>query len=193
MSQLLINDIKQTIDVSEKEIEHIMTFFVSDTFKKKDFIIRENDKVEHMYFILSGLVKLSVMDNHANEHIISFAMDAWWETDYHAFYTQTRASQSLRCIENTRVLKLSYGGYHRLLQEVPKMTHFFLNKAVRGHISSQHRILSLMTLSAQGKYEHFLKYYPLLLQRIPKTTLALYLGVSRETLSRFFRSPSYCD
>lgn len=186
MSQLLINHIKKTIDVSEKEMECIMTFFVSETFKKKDFIIRENDKVAHIYFILSGLVKLAVTDRDANEHIISFATADWWETDYQAFYTQTRATQSLKCIEKTDVLKLSYEGYHQIQKEVPAMTHFFLHKAVNGHISNQRRIFSLITLSAKGKYEHFLKHYPLLLQRIPKTTLALYLGVSRETLSRFF-------
>ncbi|MFC3157335.1 Crp/Fnr family transcriptional regulator [Chryseobacterium arachidis] len=114
-------------------------------------------------------------------------MEDWWESDYMAFYTQTKATQVLQCLEKTTVLKLSYKDYHQLLKEVPKMVEFFLSKAVNGHISNQRRILSLMTLDAKERYEQFLKYYPSLIQRIPKTTLAAYLGLSRETLSRFFR------
>lgn len=115
-------------------------------------------------------------------------MEDWWESDYAAFYTQTKATQSLQCLEDTVVLKLSFDNYQQLLTEVPKMTDFFLKKAIGGHITSQRRILSLMTMSAKERYEQFLKYYPSLLQRIPKTVLASYLGVSRETLSRFFES-----
>ena len=104
-----------------------------------------------------------------------------------AFYTQTKATQILQCLEDTEVLKLSYKNYHQLLKEVPKMTKFFLSKAVNGHISNQRRILSLMTLSAKERYEQFLKYYPSLVQRIPKITLAAYFGLSHETLSRLFK------
>src|SRR5690606_17760161 len=120
--------------------------------------------------------KLYFTDTEAKEHIISFSMEDWWETDYHAFYTQTMATQSLQCLENTTVLKLSFEGYHQLLSSIPKMSDFFLRKAVSGHIASQRRILSLMTMSARGRYEQFLEFYLALVQRIPKTVLAAYLG-----------------
>ena len=187
MNQILKTHIQKTITLSENDLEKVSSFFTSKTFRKKEFIILENDKIDDVYFIISGLVKLSYNDSDGKEHIISFAMEDWWETDYMAFYTQTKATQTLQCLEKTEVLKLSFTDYQQLLREVPKMTDFFLSKAVNGHISNQRRILSLMTLNAQERYEQFLKYYPSLIQRIPKITLASYLGVSRETLSRFFK------
>lgn len=161
-----------------------MCIFEAETFRKKELIIRENETVDYVYFIISGLVKLSYHDSEAKEHIISFAMEVWWETDYMAFYTQTKATQTLQCLEKTMVMKLSFENYQKLLKEIPMMAEFFLNKAVNGHIANQRRILSLMTLNAIARYEQFLQHYPSLLQRIPKTTLASYLGLSRETLSR---------
>lgn len=190
MKQILKNHIQKTINLPEDELEQACSFFNQEIFKKKEFIINENDKVDDVYFIISGLVKLSFNDSEGKEHIISFAMEDWWETDYAAFYTQSKATQSLQCLEDTEVLKLSFDAYQQLLIELPKMTDFFLKKAIGGHISNQRRILSLMTMSAKERYEQFLKYYPALIQRLPKTILSSYLGVSRETLSRLYLESS---
>jgi CRP-like cAMP-binding protein len=183
---ILKDHINKTISLTDEEFSVVESFFTEEHFKKRQMIINENDQVNHVYFIISGLLKLFYTDTEAKEHIISFSMEDWWESDYAAFYTQTKATQSLQCLEDTIVLKLSFNDYQQLLIEVPKMTDFFLKKAIGGHISNQRRILSLMTMSAKERYEQFLKYYPSLLQRIPKITLAAYLGLSRETLSRFF-------
>ncbi|MBO6201759.1 MAG: Crp/Fnr family transcriptional regulator [Chryseobacterium sp.] len=183
---ILRNHIEKIITLTDEEFELIDSFFHSKKYKKKDFVIKENASVDHVYFIVSGLMKLYVTDRDAKEHIISFSMEDWWETDYMAFYTQTKATQFLQCLEDTEVLCLSFSDYQKLNNRIPKLEHFFLQKAIGGHIANQKRILSLLTLTVQEKYEQLLNSYPTLLQRIPKTVLANYLGVSRETLSRFF-------
>ncbi|UFH33255.1 Crp/Fnr family transcriptional regulator [Chryseobacterium sp. C-71] len=183
---VLKDHISKTISLTDEEFSVVELFFEEQHFKKREMIIKENDQVDHVYFIVSGLLKLFYTDAEAKEHIISFSMEDWWESDYAAFYTQNKATQSLQCLEDTSVLKLSFNDYQQLLTEVPKMTDFFLKKAIGGHISNQRRILSLMTMNAKEKYEQFLKFYPTLIQRVPKTVLAAYLGVSRETLSRLY-------
>lgn len=183
---VLKDHINKTVSLTDEEFLIIESFFKEQHFKKREMIISENDQVDHVYFIISGLLKLFYTDAGAKEHIISFSMEDWWESDYAAFYTQKKAAQSLQCLEDTFVLKLSFNDYQQLLNQVPKMTDFFLKKAIGGHISNQRRILSLMTMIAKERYEQFLKYYPTLIQRLPKTVLAAYLGVSRETLSRLY-------
>lgn len=183
---VLKDHINKTVSLTDVEFLIVESFFNEQHFKKREMIISENDQVDYVYFIISGLLKLFYTDAEAKEHIISFSMEDWWESDYAAFYTQTKATQSLQCLEDTFVLKLSFEDYQQLLSQVPKMTDFFLKKAIGGHISNQRRILSLMTMSAKERYEQFLKYYPTLIQRLPKTVLAAYLGVSRETLSRLY-------
>jgi CRP-like cAMP-binding protein len=64
------------------------------------------------------------------------------------------------------------------------MEHFFRRKSNFGYVGLQQRILSLLTTSAKERYEQLLAQYPSLFQRVPKTLLASYLGVTRETLSR---------
>jgi CRP-like cAMP-binding protein len=45
----------------------------------------------------------------------------------------------------------------------------------------------MMKSSPKEKYELLLQQYPALFQRVSKTMIAHYLGVSRETLSRLER------
>lgn len=55
---------------------------------------------------------------------------------------------------------------------------------VNGPVRYQERILSFLTTTSRERYEQLLRKQPALMQRVPKTLLAAYLGVFRETFSR---------
>lgn len=188
MSNLLRSNIEDYVKITDDDFAAIRQHFDQMVFRKGDFIIRAQESVSTIYFIQSGLVKLSYWDQDGKEHIASFAMENWWETDFNAFYHQSRSSCTLQCLEATTAYSLSLKNYQKLCATFPYMTGYFLDKSIRGHIANQNRILSLLTLAPKEKYEQFLQLYPSLVQRIPKTVLAAYLGVSRETLSRMYRS-----
>ncbi|MBO9636195.1 MAG: Crp/Fnr family transcriptional regulator, partial [Chitinophagaceae bacterium] len=82
------------------------------------------------------------------------------------------------------LLSITYENRERLCEQSHKMEHFFRKKANGGFVSQQRRILSLLNNNAKERYEEFLSLYPGLSQRLSKTLIASYLGVSRETLSR---------
>ena len=176
--------IEKIIPVTDQEFSFIFSHFSGNKYKRREYIFRHGDNVTDVYFVVSGLLMLTYDDDSGKQHVVSFAMEDWWETDFHAFHTGTQATMSLYCLEDTEVLCLSIDGYQALRSNLHKMEHLFLEKANRGHIASQQRILSFITSNATARYEKLLKQYPALFQRVPKTLLASYLGVSRETLSR---------
>ncbi len=182
------NKLRQHFDkvvlFSDEEFEFVLSHFSSQRVKKRNYLIQEGKKVTHLYFVISGLLKLIYNDSEGREHIVSFALEDWWESDFSAFYSRGNATLSLQALEDTEVYCITHSNYQKLLLGFQKMERFFLEKASRGHIGSQQRIISFLTLSAAERYEHFLQRYPALLQRVPKTLIASYLGVSRETLSR---------
>ena len=111
-------------------------------------------------------------------------MEDWWESDFQAFFNGTLSTMSLQCLENTTVFSISLENYKSLCIRFQTIQDFMLWKSNLGFIAAQQRILSLLKDSAKERYERLLNQYPRLLQRIPKSQVALYLGVSRETLSR---------
>ena len=184
MKSRLRDHIDQVVPLTDTEFEAVNAHFTAKTYRKHQFLIQEGSPVPHAYFIVSGLLKLVYTDVAGKQHILSFALEDWWESDFTAYYRQTPATLSLECIEETSVLCLALDDYHRLCATQPKMAHFFLHKATFGHLGAQQRIVSLLTTSAKERYEQLVEQFPSLLQRVPKTLLAAYLGVSRETLSR---------
>ncbi|MCF6404871.1 Crp/Fnr family transcriptional regulator [Chitinophaga filiformis] len=184
MQEKLREHIEKIIPLTDDEFALVLTHFTSKKFRKHQFLIQEGDAVKYAYFVLSGLLKLVYTDASEKQHIVSFAMEDWWESDYYAFYTQTKATMSLECLEDTEVLCLSFEDYKKLCNSLQKMERFFLEKTNAGFLAAQRRIISLITSNAKERYEQLLKQYPALIQRVPKSLLATYLGVSRETLSR---------
>jgi CRP-like cAMP-binding protein len=184
MYDKLREHIEKIVPLSDDEFAFVCNHFSIKKFKKHQFLIQEGDAVKYHYFVVTGLLKLVYTDDTGKQHIVSFAMEDWWESDFYAYYTQTAATLSLECVEDTEVLCLLLEDYKKLCDGLPKMQRFFLEKANFGFIGAQRRIISWLTSNAKERYEQLLYRYPSLIQRVPKSLLAAYLGVSRETLSR---------
>lgn len=188
MEEMLRQHIEQVVRLSDEEYAFVRAHFRIKNCKKGEFLIENNELVPYVYLVISGLIMLVYHDKTGREHIISFAMEDWWESDYPAWFSGQPAALSLKCIEDTQVYCLTLESYQAICSRLQKMEHFFLHKANRGHMASQERILTFLTATPREKYEHVLHKYPALLQRVPKALLAAYLGLARETLSRLGRS-----
>ena len=134
--------------------------------------------------MISGLLKATYIDLNGKEYIIQFAMENWWISDFQAFYNNVKSITNISCLENVELLALSKEDLDKICSENHKMEHFFRVKNSSGYVALQQRILSLLTTNPRERFEQFSNQYPQLGQRLSKTIIAAYLGISRETLSR---------
>jgi CRP-like cAMP-binding protein len=171
--------------LTDQEFDYIFSHFATKKLKKHQFLIQEGDTVTNDYFVVKGLLKAYHVDKEGKEYIMQFAMEDWWVTDYQAYFSQTKATLNIDCIEEAEILCLSLHNRDKICAELHKMEHFFRRKSNMGYVALQRRILSMLNSNAKERYEQLLLQYPSLFQRVPKTLIASYLGVSRETLSRF--------
>lgn len=181
---ILRRQIEKITPLTDQEFEYILSHFTLKKFKRHQILIQEGDTVQNDYFVMNGLLKASYLNKEGKEHIMQFAMEDWWITDYQAYFNQTEATFTIDALESTEVLTLSLYNREKLCADMHKIEHFFRKKSNNGYIALQRRILSLLNSNAKERYEQFIAQYPTLLQRLPKTLIASYLGVSRETLSR---------
>ena len=183
--EFLRKHIEEITKITDEEFAYVMEHFVTVSRKKHQFIVQQDEPVNREYWVKSGLLKSYVLDNSGKEHILMFAMEGWWVTDYDAFTNRTNSKISVDCLEDCELLYITYENRKKLLDELPVWNKFWAHKTKYGYISLQNRILSLLKNTAQERYDLLFEQYPQLFQRVPKKLLAAYLGVSRETLSRF--------
>jgi CRP-like cAMP-binding protein len=88
------------------------------------------------------------------------------------------------CLEDVEAFALSFENKWKLCRELQKMEYFFLRKTTAGYIALQKRVLCFISSNAAERYNNLLTLYPGLLQRVSKSMVASYLGITRETLSR---------
>lgn len=179
--------IEEVIPLTHEEFELIIPYFKLIEIQRKDYLIKSGRKVIAEYLVLKGLLKAFMHDDMEREHIIQFAMENWWISDYPAYRLQSKGELCVQALEPCLVLELSLENKQRMCEAVPAMYRFHGTKAFGGFVALQKRVLSLMKNSAKEKYELLLEQYPALFQRVSKTMIAHYLGVSRETLSRLHK------
>ena len=176
--------IEEIVTLTEEEFNLILPYFIPKTIKRKEYLIKEGRIVHSEFFVLKGLLKAFMFDDNGKEFIVQFAMENWWISDYPAYKIQGKGDLCVQALEDCMVLELSLENKNKICELVPKMYRFHGKKAFNGFVALQKRVLSLMRNSAKEKYELLLEQYPALFQKVSKTMIAYYLGVSRETLSR---------
>ncbi len=176
--------IEEIVALTDQEFEWVFSAFTLRRLRKHQFAVQAGGLVDSEFFVVKGLLKASFTNEQGKTHILQFAMENWWVSDYSALNRRSPAVLDIDCLEESIVLYISRDAKARLCAASHKMEHFFRIKTGTGYVSLQQRILSLMNDDVRSRYEQLLKQYPSLFQRVPKALIAAYLGVSRETLSR---------
>lgn len=184
VEQTLRSQIEKIVKLTDEEFRFVLTHFAFKSFKKHQYILQAGNAAPNDHFVVTGLLKSFYIDESGKIHILQFAMEDWWISDPQAYHNAQTATLNIDCLEDTQVYTISLDKREQLCADSRKMEYFFRKKTQAGYIALQKRIQSLMSQSAKDRYEQFLNLYPQLSQRLPKTLIASYLGISRETLSR---------
>lgn len=184
----LRNEIEQIVSLTDQEFESVLANTNIRHFKKHQIILHQGDLALQEYLVLEGLLRVTKLDTTGKEHILQFGMENRWITDSEAYYSQSTATLTIDCLEDTTAFSLTLKQRETVCKLVPKMETYFLKIATRSFVDLQKRILCFLSSHAADRYHHILMVYPGLIHRVPKAMIASYLGVSRETLSRLSKT-----
>ncbi|WP_350286824.1 Crp/Fnr family transcriptional regulator [uncultured Croceitalea sp.] len=188
MFQEILNHIEEVIELTESEKERFTSILIQKKLRKRQFLIQEGDTVKYEYFVASGCLKAYEVDDNGDEHIIQFAKENWWISDFKAFFEEGKATLNIDCIEASVVYGIEKQDLESLFIDVPKFDRFFRIKLTSAFLALQNRILSSLDKSNGERYIDFQTAYPNLEQRIPNYMIANYLGMKPESLSRIRKS-----
>ncbi|RRA94642.1 Crp/Fnr family transcriptional regulator [Paenimyroides viscosum] len=184
MKNLLLQNISKHITLTSQEEELVLNAFESDSFKAKTVVIKPGDEAHFTYFVLKGILRSYTIDDNGAIHILSFAVPGWWVADMYSYLTEKPAILYIDVMEDCEVLILQRSHAERLFNEVPKLERFFRILTENNLISNQQRILDKMSLTAEERYEKFLKKHTDIINCLPQKNIASYIGVTPEFFSK---------
>jgi CRP-like cAMP-binding protein len=170
--------------VSASDFEKIANVCQLKKIKKRQYLLQEGDVWKYNAFVTKGCLRTYTLDEKGNEHIINFAVENWWTGDRESLMTGEPSIFNIDALENSEVILIGKAVFDQLCQELPAFNNMINEILQRSFNSSQNRIHSIISLSAEDKYLKFLEKYPHLPMRVSQGMIASYLGITPETLSR---------
>ncbi|MFC5045401.1 Crp/Fnr family transcriptional regulator [Aquimarina hainanensis] len=158
-------------------ITHVKSFSKGDTILKIDQINKE------LYFINSGLVKLSFYKED-KEFILKFFSEGNFCAALDSYVTQTPSLYSITAIEETHLLAVDYQQLDVLAKKYHAIERVFRKIVSMATVNMMHRISEMLETNGTERYEKFLKENSPLINRIRLGDLSGYLGISQVSLSR---------
>jgi CRP-like cAMP-binding protein len=173
--QLSHIDTKAIADISEK--------LQNKDLQKGNFLLKEGQICENLYFIDSGLVKMYSMHND-KEFIMRFFPEDSFFTQLKSFNFKKTSDYSLIALEITSVTYLTYQDLQILCSKYHCVESFYRNLLSLATSKLMDRISEMLEENPAQRYNSFVTDNSDILQRISLGDLARYIGISQVSLSR---------
>ncbi|MBS1543607.1 MAG: Crp/Fnr family transcriptional regulator [Bacteroidetes bacterium] len=183
-SQPLLDYFNQLIPLSQAESDLVKDKFHPHLFLKRQFALQHGDVCQYFDFVVRGCLRLYKLDDKGAHHVLQFATENYWMLDLTSFHKRTKSVLDIDALEDTVVLRISYGDLIDLYIKAPKFNRIFRVLLENHFMQQQDRIGQLFSSTAEERYQSFLETYPHLLNRLSQVQIASYLGVTPEFLSR---------
>lgn len=182
----IIPEIFGDVEFTKSEIKSISSKLKKVSLQKKEFLLKEGEKVDSIYYIQNGCLRTYFIDFSGKEHTLQFAIKGWWISDYIALFgkEQTKSVSYIECIKEASLLKISKKDFDKLCDEISKISRFHIRNLESAFAAFQKRILANLTLSAKERYLNFINTYPNIEQNVKNYHIASFLGITTESLSR---------
>ncbi|MBX2947551.1 MAG: Crp/Fnr family transcriptional regulator [Cyclobacteriaceae bacterium] len=150
--------------------------------KKKHILFCENDRHDYAYFVIQGAVRSYYLKDGVEVNTW-FALEKDMVGSLHTY--QGKPSRvTLELVEDTTLVALQVKPVKSLAQTNLQVAHFIAAIIEEHAYFLEDRLYFSQMMNSMDRYAAMLEKEPQLLQRIPLTYIASYLGISRETLSR---------
>jgi CRP-like cAMP-binding protein len=151
--------------------------------KRNQYIKQAGEKETHVYFIVSGAVRVYYLDDET-EHSIRFGYQNNFITLLDSFLSGEVSNLSLQALKKTIVKRVSKSTIDLLILTHPPFKDLWYS-TLAGLVHQQmEREIDLLTASPLIRYQRVLARSPQLFQEIPHKFIASYLRMTPETLSR---------
>ncbi|MDR6301588.1 Crp/Fnr family transcriptional regulator [Mesonia maritima] len=99
--QKILTHVQKDIQLSDEEAAEFLSILSEVKLRKKQQLIQLNEEVSSEYFVVEGCLQAYYVDENGDNHIIQFAIEDWWISDFEAFFSNKPAKLFVEAIEDS--------------------------------------------------------------------------------------------
>jgi CRP-like cAMP-binding protein len=154
-----------------------------EAIKKDDFLLKEGTPCDSLFYISRGYCR-SYYEIEGVERNIAFYFENEIATNIESFGNGKKSEYNIIACEPMKIIRFDKEKLFQLSKQAPEIET--LGRAcIRAFAARQEGFSTMLKLYAPAeRLAHLEKHFPEMVQRVPLSQLASFLGVARETLSR---------
>jgi CRP-like cAMP-binding protein len=170
--------------LTNDELRLVEEVAIPKKIRKRQYLLQEGDVSHYINFVVKGCFRLYSIGKNGEDHIMRFAIENWWISDFDSFHSGLPSKYNVDALEDGELLMIKKEKFDLLIETIPNFKKLIDKLTAKNYEVHQNRILSNISETAEEKYDNFIRSYPMIYDRVPLHMVASFLGLSRETLSR---------
>ncbi len=154
-------------------------------FVPKDTIIEKAGTVHQNHtFIVSGFMRNFHVDNDGNEITNDLNESSRFFTSYFHFMNRSVSNENIQAITDCELLQISRDDVDIAASQGITQKDYTVQILNQRLEANKQRAFDMANLSAEERYNKFIKENPNIIQNVPLGYIASYLGITQRHLSR---------
>lgn len=182
--ETLINYLLQFGSLNKQQIELIKNKAVFKEIKKDEYYHEAGKIPREVIFLTDGIMRVCYYNNKGDEITKYFMEENNFVADINNYNSNTPSTEYVQAITDCQYIAFSKTAMEELSMTIIGWDNIIAKITAKGLAEKVNKISPMMSEDATERYLQFLTKFPNLVNRIPLSYLASYLGVKQSSLSR---------
>ena len=176
--------LQDNYQVSETEWNLVAEYHECVAVKKNEYFVKKGRICRTLGFIAEGVMRYCMHREDGEEITCFFISENEFVGDPESFFSQKPSDKNVHALTDCVLICTPFDNMQKILKAFPGFTkiHSLIDKKVMMSLLGQRDLF--YNLDATAKYQKFIENYPHILQRVPLSYIASFLGIKQQSLSR---------
>ncbi len=169
---------------SLKYVSEIFNMLEVVKVKKKEVLLHFGEVSDTIFYVKSGILKGSIIDEFGDLHAIRFCAEGDVITSMFSFVDQSPSNIQIQCVEAGEIMCFKHQDFVYMTKLYPGLTPAFHKLMLKRYQDMLDEKSRMITNDATTRYLKFIERYKYMEERLPLKDIASYLGIRQQSLSR---------
>jgi CRP-like cAMP-binding protein len=120
MFEVFANYLRVNGGLTDEDLKLVEAVTLPKRIRKRQYLLQEGDVSRYNTFITKGCLRLYRVGNDGAEHILRFAVEDWWISDYESYHSGLPSKFNIDALEDSELLLIEKEKFDALCETIPR-------------------------------------------------------------------------